>query len=173
MPRPSDPCFSATTVSPCFSDLMGRDNASPGSYVSWFRGSCRRRAVFGSKQADQISVSGSTGCSFGMVAMCWVGGSELMSPVWVSLFFFPTAYFINEKRIILSRSTLRVWMGSSSSFVLSAVSGFSSLGPSVGVPRRWSRLLSFSLPPGRFLSLLVRPRIGSRHVEGGLGFLFL
>jgi len=88
--------------------------------------------------------------------------------------FFPTAYFMNEKRIILSRSTLRVWMGSSSLFVLSAVSGFNhSLGPSAGIPRLRSLLLPLFLSPGRFLSLLVSPRIGSRPVEGGLGFPFL
>jgi len=69
--RPSGPCFSARTVSPYFSDPMGRDSVSPGSYVSsWFRGSCRRRAVFGSKQAAPIPVAGSTGCSLGNVAMC-------------------------------------------------------------------------------------------------------
>ena len=156
--------------------VPGRGHTCPGSE------GLVDRAVLGSKQAAPISVSGSTGCSFEVVALCWVGGSELaspiwlvlwMGPVWVSLLFLPTAYFMNEKRIILSWSALRVWMGSYSSFVLSAVSGFSSLGPSTGIPRLRSRLLPLFLPPGPFLSLLVRPRIGSRPVEGGLGFPFL
>jgi len=147
LPRPSGPCFSARTVSPCLSDPMELVRVLLGSYVEWFRGSCRRRAVFDSRQAAPISVPSSTGCSLGNMATCWVGGSELASP--------------------------SVWMGSSASFVLSAISGLKSLRASAGDPRRRSRRLSFPLPPGCFLSLLVRPRIKSRTVGGGLGSPFL
>jgi len=157
VPRPSDPCLSARTVSPYVIDPMGRDSAWPESYVSWFRGSCRRRAVLGSKQAAPISVSDSSGSSLGTVVVCWVGVSELALP---------------QERSILSRS-LGNGMESSSSTILSAVSGFASLGPSSGVPRRRFRLLSFALPPGRFRSLLVRPQVRSRIDEWGLGLPFL
>jgi len=73
--RPSVPCFSARIMSPCFISPMGRDNAFPGSYVSWFKGSCRRRAVYGPKQAAPISDSGSWGCFSGGMTMCWIGRS--------------------------------------------------------------------------------------------------
>jgi len=108
-PRPSVPCLSARTVSPYVIDPMGRDSAWPGSYVSWFKGSCKRRVVLGSKQAAPISVSDSPGSSLGTVVMYCVEGSELALPMWFALWvnpnrvswvFFPTVYFINEKRSI-------------------------------------------------------------------------
>ena len=143
---------------------------------------CRRRDVFGSKQAAPMSVSCSTGCSLSNMAMRWVGGSGLASSkwlfswigsVWVPLFWIPTAYFINENRSTLSRAGLRIWMGSSTLFVFSAVSGLSSLGTSEGDVQLRFRRLSLFLPPGRFLALLVRTRIKSRPVGGSLGLPFL
>ena len=101
-------------------------------------------AVFGSKQA---ALKSEEGRKLGSITMCWVGGSELASP--------------------------SVWMGSYTLFVLSAIAELSSLRASSGGPRRRFRRLSLFLPPGRFLALLVRPRIKSRSVEGGLGLPFL
>ena len=70
-------------------------------------------------------------------------------------------------------SRVESWVGLSPLFVFLGVSGLNPLGTSTFDPRRRSRRLSFFLPPGRFLSLLVRPRFGSRPVEGGLELPFL
>ena len=132
LPRPSGPCFSARTVSPCLSDPMGRVSVSSGAYVAEFRGSCVRRAVLGPKQAAPISVPSSMGSSLGSIPMCWWGSRGIASPP--------------------------VWAGSSTPCDLSVVAGLSSLeASSDGLPRRFRRLFLF-LPPWRFLVLLVGPR---------------